>query len=489
MKYESNYNLYIMSFISFQLIIPIFITFITTVHTLIKQTTFYYRNGFIFLPIELGIPPQHFNVLFDTTSFHLYIANSTLKTSFPSTYSPHLSTSYEETDPTIYQILNQRGTEIQDYISFNNQGSYITLSKKFHFILLNTATTLPFTSTYIYDGVFGFARCYPGNIIELKGHRNIPAHPRFSLVQYLYMNELISSKKMEFHFDTSDSGVLTFGYDDSEYKDNITYCDINNENVPSYINTYWLCKSQNVIDITHNIVLYNTSVYIVIESVYDGIKLPQDIGVRVLRSIEDAFPNVINYKIRVNQLGVQVFYPYNNMFNRHNIPNYTLTINDALTLHIKGKDLFTETAVEISGRQMHGYRSLFLFGPNIKEVYLGIPFMKRYHIVFDSNTNRIGFGTYINDDILTKSSNIDIWAIPHKNNNTHYYYYYYIHIVIILTLIIIIIIWYIHHHHRKRRKQRNKHRINIHNHISTIRTYISTSIDPLGTPMLTLEPS
>jgi hypothetical protein len=238
-------------------------------------------------------------------------------------------------------------------------------------------------------------------------------------------------------------------------------------------------------------VLYNTSVYIVIESVYDGIKLPQDIGVRVLRSIEDTFPNVINYKIGVNQLGVQVFYPYNNMFNIHNIPNYTLTINDALTLHIKGKDLFTETAVEISGRQMYGYRSLFLFGPNIKEVYLGIPFMKRYHIVFDSNTNRIGFGTYINDDILTKSSNIDIWAIPHKNNNTHYYYYY-THIVIILTLILIIIIWLIHHHrrkHLKQRKQRSKHRINIHNHISTIRTHVSTSINPLGTPMITLEPS
>ena len=173
-----------------------------------------------------------------------------------------------------------------------------------------------------------------------------------------------------------------------------------------------------------------------------------------------------------------------------NIPNYTLTINDALTLYIKGKDLFTETAVEISGRQMYGYRSLFLFGPNIKEIYLGIPFMKRYHIVFDSNTNRIGFGKYINDDILTKSSNIDIWATPHKNNNTHYYYY--THIVIILTLILIIIIWLIHHHHRKRlkqRKQRSKHRINIRNHISTIRTHVSTSINPLGTPMITLEPS
>ena len=479
-----------MSFISFPFIITIFTTFITTSHSLIKQITFYYRNGFIFIPIQLGIPPQHFNVLFDTTSFHLYIANSTLKDTFPSTYSSHLSTSYEETDSTIYQLINQRGIEIQDYISFI--GNHLTLSKKFHFILLNTATTLPFTGTYIYDGVFGFARCYPGNIIELKGHRNIAAHPRFSMVQYLYVNELISTKKMEFHFNTGDSGVLTFGYDDSEYKDNITYCNI--DNIPSYINTFWLCKSQNVIDTTHNIVLYNKSFYIVIESVYDGIKLPQDIGVRLLRSIEDAFPNVLNYKIGVNQLGVQVFYPYNNMFNIHNISNYTLTINDALTLHIKGKDLFTETAVEISGRQMHGYRSLFLFGPNIKEVYLGIPFMKRYHIVFDSYDNRIGFGKYINDDILTKTSNTDIWAMPHnKNNNTHYYY---THIVIILILIIIIIIyiWLIYHHRRKRRKQRkhqqqHQHRININNHISTIRTHVATSIDPLGTPMLTLEPS
>ena len=92
---------------------------------------------------------------------------------------------------------------------------------------------------------------------------------------------------------------------------------------------------------------------------------------------------------------------------------------------------------------------------------------------------------------LTRPNQIQI--SHNKNNNTHYYY---THIVIILILIIIIIIyiWLIHHHRRKRRKQRkhqqqHQHRININNHISTIRTHVATSIDPLGTPMLTLEPS
>ena len=472
-----------MSFISFPLIITVFIAFFITAHTEIKQTIFYYRNGFIFIPIELGTPPQHFNVLFDTTSFHLYIANSTLKASFPNTYSSYLSTTYEETDSTIYQLITQRGPEVQDYIGFIDEGHF-TLSKKFHFILLNTAK-LPFSNTYIYDGVFGFARCYPGNIIELKGYHNIAAHPRFSLMQYLYVNKLISTKKMEFHFTFGDSGVLTFGYDETESKDNITYCDIDNVTIPSTINTYWLCKSQNIIDITNNIVLYNNSLYIVIDSVYDGIKFPREIGVRILRTIEDAFPNIINYKVSVNPLGVQVFYPYNNVFNINNIPNYTLTINEALTLHIKGKDLFTETAVEISGRQMHGYRSMFLFGPNIKEIHLGIPFMKRYHIVFDSHSNRIGFGKYINDDVLSKLSNVDIWSITRNSR------YYYTQIVIIIILIIIIIIWMIYQHRRKRlkKRQRRRKRINnVHNCISTIRTY-EESIEPLGKPMITYEPT
>ena len=169
---------------------------------------------------------------------HLYLANSTLESSFPSTYASYLSTSYEETDSTLYQLINQRGPEVQDYIGFIGQGPF-SLAKKFHFILINTAT-LPISIPYIYDGVFGFARCYPGNILELGDERNIAAHPRFSLMQYLHVNRLIPTKKMEFHFAFGDSGVLTFGYDEAEHKEDIKYCDVDNENLPSNINAYWV---------------------------------------------------------------------------------------------------------------------------------------------------------------------------------------------------------------------------------------------------------
>ena len=228
--------------------------------------------------------------------------------------------------------------------------------------------------------------------------------------------------------------------------------------------------------------LHSGSVYVVIDSVYDGIRLPQDIGVRILHSIEDAFPSARNYKIGVSPLGVQVFYPYNNAFNVNSIPNYTLTISKALTLQIKGKDLFAETAVEISGRQIHGFRSLFLFGPNIKEIYLGIPFMKRYHIVFDSENLRIGFGKCIDDEVLNRLSSKDMWTTRRNSR------YYSTHIVVIIVLITTIIAWMLYQHRRKRVKKRRKRSSTVHNTITTIRSH-EELIEPFGRPMITIEPT
>lgn len=464
----SNFFFYLKALLFFT-----FFRFTTSLDT-VKEIDMQYRNGYLFLPIEIGTPPQWFTVLFDTTSFHLYLANTTLKSTFPQTYNPAISSSSEQTDPTVYQIINQKGVDIKDYIGFFRQGQ-LSPNKKFHFILLST-TKAPFSSKVIYDGVFGFARKYPGQILDFQGFKNIEANPRFSLIQYLYVNNIIDTKSMGFKFTSRNQAKLTFGYFEGDYGDNITYCDISNEEIPAYLEYYWLCKSKNIKVESNNEIIYENSSFLIIDSMNEQMRLPLNVGVSLATYIENAFPNAKNYKVHTNNLGVYLFYQSGDQFHVNKVPNFEFTINDKLSLKITGKDLFTESTVEINGKQLHGYKSLFSFGaPNVNDIYVGLNFMKRYHIVFDKETGLVGFGNYIGDDILTLF-NRGYWPMRRRWQWTHI-------VIVILSLIIIFGLLYMY----RKKQLKKKYKKSLVKKSAEKRKNQEELIEPIGKPMLSVK--
>ena len=440
-----------------------------------KEIDLQYRNGFLFMQLELGTPPQWFNVIYDTTSFHLSLPNITLRSTFPKTFNPRFSRSYEEPDSTLYQAVGQRGVNVQDFLGFFRQGP-LSQNKKFNFMLLNTAPSS--TTKYIYDGLFGFGKTYPGKILDFRGYKNIEAHPRFSLVHYLYVNNMINTKKVEFKFLSRNHARLTFGYDGVASNGdntgaNVMYCD--DKDIPAQLEPYWICKSRNIILESNNTIIFENATYLVIDSSYDGIKLPQAVGASLAQSIEAAFPGAGIFKVGAGPLGTQVFYQSGRGFNLHKVPNFLFTINDRFSLRLTGKDLFTETAMEISGKQVHGYRSVFSYGSNTKEVYLGITFMKRYHIVFDNDNSKIGFGSYVGDNVLNSFSR-GFWPRRSRWQWTHV-------VIVILSLIIIGGVLY-----QYRKKQlKKKYKKGLINKGMEKRKNQEELIEPIGKPMISVE--
>ena len=460
------------------LLITIYQYILTSAIDNIKEIDLQYRNGFLFMQLEIGTPPQWFNVIYDTTSFHLCLPNITLRSTFPKTYNPRFSRSYEESDSTVYQVVGQRGTNVQDFLGFFRQGP-LSQNKKFNFMLLNTAPQAS-TVKYIYDGLFGFGKKYPGKILEFRSYRNIEAHPRFSLVNYLYVNNMINTKKVGFKFLSRNHARLTFGYDEvalngdnNNAMNNIMYCD--DSDIPTHLDPYWICKSRNIILENNNTIIYENMSYLIIDSTYDGLKLPQAVGSAILRAIEAAFQGLGNYKFGVGQLGTQVFYPSGKGFNLLQVPNFQFTINDRFSLKLTGKDLFTETAMEINGKQTHGYRSVFVFGTSTKDVYLGIPFMKRYHIVFDNENSKIGFGEYVGDNVLNSFSR-GFWPRRDRWEWTH---------VVIVILSLIIIVGVVYQYRKKQLKK--KYKKGLINKGIEKRKNQEELIEPIGKPMISVE--
>jgi hypothetical protein len=215
--------------------------------------------------------------------------------------------------------------------------------------------------------------------------------------------------------------------------------------------------------------------HLIIDSSYDGLKLPQAVGSAILRAIEATFQGVGNYKFGVGQLGTQVFYQSGKGFNLHKVPNFQFTINDRLSLKLTGKDLFTETAMEINGKQTHGYRSVFAFGPSTKDVYLGITFMKRYHIVFDNENSKIGFGEYVGDAVLNSFSR-GFWPRRRRWEWTH---------VVIMILSLIIIGGVLYQYRKKQLKK--KYKKGLINKGIEKRKNQEELIEPIGKPMISVE--
>ena len=440
----------------------------------VKEIDMQYRNGYLYLPIEIGTPPQWFTVLFDTTSFHLYLANTTLKSTFPQTFNPVISSSSEQTDSNVYQIIDQKGVDIKDYIGFFRQG-YLSPNKKFHFILLG-ASNAPSTTKVTYDGVFGFARKYPGKILDFRGFKNIEANPRFSLIQYLYVNNIIDTKSMGFKFISRNQAKLTFGYFEGDYGDNIIYCDISNEEIPAHLEYFWLCKSKNIKLGSNHEIVYENSSFLILDSMNEHMRLPPSVGVSLTTHIENAFPNAKNYKVHTNNLGTYLFYKSGNDFQVNKVPDFEFTINDKLSLKITGKDLFTESSVEINGKLLHGYKSLFSFGaPDIDDIYVGLNFMKRYHIVFDKESALVGFGNYIGDDIL-RLFNRGFWPRRRRWQWTHI-------VIVILSLIIIIGLLYMY----RKKQLKKKYKKGLIKKSAEKRKNQEELIEPIGKPMISVK--
>ena len=180
------------------------ITFLSILSFTLSQTVdidFMKDKAHLFLHLRVGMPEQDFRMLLDLGSFHMSLGNKTLEKNLGRIYQYKKSTSFEETSNTVVST-NQKGNEVLDLITIGEK--VISQDKKFHFLLLNK-----FEPAARGDGVLGLARAYLGKI--KWGKRNVDANPRFSLLQYLYTNQAISTKSFSMKFTGKTRGILSFG--------------------------------------------------------------------------------------------------------------------------------------------------------------------------------------------------------------------------------------------------------------------------------------
>lgn len=450
----------------FSLLIIIPLCALTHINSI--ELTLNYQNELLTLPIKVGTPPQDFDLLFDTTTFHLWLPNSTLSKTFPNTFSIIESSSFEkdQDNKDVLQIVGQKGTDVLDFVDFYDES--IKADKKFHLILIDT-TQGQEVVLHLFDGTIGFARKYLGKMKQVKQSNYVEANPKFSIVQYLYNSNIIDSKAFDLRFISNNQAKLTLGYYPGDSKETINYCTVNDTEVTESLIPLWLCKSDYISFSEEKQKVFPNETIVILDSSIDYIQLASKTATEIFNVLDNALGlNCIRNV--VTGLGISYFCPGG--INTNKVPNFYIHIAEGFDLKITGKDLFKEYMIDDKGKNLYGYRANIISNGKTNIMYLGMNFIKHYHIVFDKEEYKIGFGDYIGEEIFDYSKKPST-NIPNETSIFKWFC-----IVIVLLFIAVIGFWL---YRRSQLKKRYRKGIVHKSHSDS-----DNLIEPIGKPMVSV---
>ena len=348
----------------------------------------------IYSIVNMGTPPQPFRVLIDLSSFHLWLGNTTLVKTLGHTFEAKQSSTYEETNELGVITTNQKGNEALDVIAlgFNPETTAEANDKKFHFIILNKVE-----NGARGEGVLGMGRGYPGKI--KWGKRNVDANPRYSLVHFLSVNQLIGAKTFSMKYTAVDRGVITFGDSNPAYPSCMP-----NENEKSANSIYyrWNCPYYGIM-LPNSTYVYNFEnngvETILFETNLDYIQLP----VKQAEKMFSVISEYLNAECRIILISGKGKAMFCNNLNVDLIPDFTVKVK-GFDIKLLGKEFFESYFDETIGANgEHGYISK-IYGNkyNKKALKLGNSFLKYYTFIFNQDTGSVSVGDF--NDIFPKGT-------------------------------------------------------------------------------------
>jgi len=369
--------------------------------------------------ICLGTPSQCFNLLIDTSSDNLWVLNkhSNRVPDTPNKFNSINSSSYFNTTLP-YEIVgglgNATGFISKELVNF---GDSLQLKTFLLFILVDNKEH----DLGELDGVLGLGFNYN------KTQYN---YEKFSIIFQLKSNKFINNQLFTLKYTSENKGKMTIGNLPNEIiNDTKNYgsCPINSGQ--SQHNTRWECDLHSVFLGNHSNFV-NTTV-LNSRAVFDTSKNILIGPTMFVKNLEDKyFKDLIKENIcSLTENEYYYFYMCSPDDRLNHLPELNFVLGDWI-LKINSRELFINVS--------DSYSLFIIFGRNSTDEWvLGLPLLKKFHMVFDHDSDAIGF--YGTKDIYKV-----INPIPdNTNENVDAIWIFIIGFIIILITATFIVIWWL----------------------------------------------
>jgi len=375
------------------------------------------------MQVCLGTPEQCFNVLYDTGSYHLWLASKySLGCYSCKLFDEDSSSTFERKNNLLiikYVTGSATGYEAIDYLKINGR------SKKFSWLL---ALSVEFNLEGV-DGIIGFAREYAPD------RANSYVSEKFSFIDSLLQAKIINRKVFSQVFTDEDftKAKLYIGEypEDFSNSKNYSFCNIINKDSflsQSNIKNLWACRlSYILIGSPKKINFHKQSFKVDSRAVLDSgsnyILASYDMAY-VLKEIFLNFSEC--YDDFDASSGIK-FFSCSENFDLSKFPSFSLILN-GYAYTINSKRLFKE--IILNGHK--NFMFCIIFSKRMDFWLLGQYFLRNFHILFDYEKSIIAFNG--NTDYITDFR-------KYTDDNDYYEFDYWLQIFLLFLVIAVLVLW------------------------------------------------
>lgn len=383
---------------------------IHVIQAIILRTTKTRFDAMALDPICFGIPSQCFELIIETGTAFTIIAKSKITNGgFKRGYNKSLSVTSKTPAPLFFSILFREGEinalEQKDTLiinDINNTYSSCLSIDGFSFLL-------GYDSTIQYDieGILGLSRYYPEKIEEYYGFDS-----RFSLIQSLYDNGLISKRVFAHKYVNESNGLLYLGQIPEE---NTTYYKCKGKDNGNNLIYRWNCQ-------LHAITLSGNDSFIIKTQTkekdfsnavfYTG---GSDIRLPLLNGESDAlFEALMSFNKEIcwiKEEGLRTGYRKLLCHSNINInvyPDINFKLENDYGLVLNRNNLFVKNDDSLY------YECVIIIEKRSNQITMGAKVLKNYNMIFDHQDNSVSFNRW--NENINKLEHETI--ITNKNNNT-----------------------------------------------------------------------
>jgi hypothetical protein len=358
---------------------------IKNLRNLVKQKLDSYDYIYHVLRTEIciGVPPQCFNVAYDTGNPYLILGLNNTYSKFTKGFNFTQSETFKSAANSFYALSYRYGIiqarEVSDYLKLSDD-----LKSKFMLSFLVTWNT---TEKYEFDGILGLGNYYP------KRDEDNSFDERFSYIHNLFNNGLIKKKLFGHEYKDRTHGYLYLGEIPSSMGYNYYKCTV----APfiAYINK-WHCESRSFA-LSNGLNFTQFHSPLAFDTAYVDIRGPFYEANAILSGINDVSGEKCHYiseEIENEHKYIRLVCDYD--LEIKNVPDVIFYLK-GFELRLKNIDLFR--VVLIDGKKK--YMSKIVGDSRYNYWNLGEPILKNYNMVFNYEDNTVGFSP--NENLLEGS--------------------------------------------------------------------------------------